>query len=171
MNCDVGKMREVLENELWRRSGIGSHVLNEVSRVWRCRGSKYSPLPQCLHLQSILNVQGRTLLAYLLRNMSLSRQARKRIFQESWEKYFFFCAQDGNVWNLMCSIVQKPLINGTSSDIKILCSVASPLLTLPTYPFSHYVMCIAGCVVRRHLEATLSTWLPMHDVGSRTCSV
>ena len=40
-------------------------------------------------------------------------------------------------------------------------SVASPPLTLPIYQFSHYVMCIAGCVVRRHLEATLSTWLPM----------
>ena len=41
----------------------------------------------------------------------------------------------------------------------ILYSVASPPLTLTTYPFSHYVMCIAGCVVRRHLEATLS----LHD--------
>ena len=39
-------------------SGIGSHVLNEVSRVWRCRGSKCIPLPPCLHLQSILNDQG-----------------------------------------------------------------------------------------------------------------
>ena len=40
----------------------------------------------------------------------------------------------------------------------ILYSVASPPLNLP---FSHYVMCIAGCVVRHHHEATLSTWLPM----------
>ena len=46
----------------------------------------------------------------------------------------------------------------------ILYSVASPPLTLPTYPFSHYVMCIAGCVLRRNREATLSTWLPMPAV-------
>ena len=25
-------------------AGIGSHVLDEVSRVWRCRGSKYTPI-------------------------------------------------------------------------------------------------------------------------------
>ena len=53
------------------------------------------------------------------------------------------------------------VINGTSSDIMILYSVASPPLTLPTYPFSHYATCIVGCVVRCHREATLSTWLPM----------
>ena len=67
---------------LWSKAGIGSHVLNEVSQVWRCRGNKYIPLPLCLHLQSILNDQGRTRLAYLLRNMSLEKQARKRTFQE-----------------------------------------------------------------------------------------
>ena len=53
--------------------GIGSQVLNEVSEVWRCRGSKCTPLTQYLHLQCILKVQGRTLLAHLLRNMSLSK--------------------------------------------------------------------------------------------------
>ena len=149
------------------RPGIGSHVLNEVSRVWRCRGSKYTPpFPQCLHLQSILNDQGRTLLAYLLRNMSLSKQARKRTFHESWEEKYCCCAQDDNVACLLCSIVQKAFINVTSSDIMILYSVASPPLTLPTYPLSHYVMCIAGCVVRRHSEATLSTWLPMPAISS-----
>ena len=51
----------------------------------------------------------------------------------------------------------------------ILYSVASPPLTLPTYPFSDYIMCIAGCFVRRHLEVTLSTWLPMPALrGTRT---
>ena len=48
----------------------------------------------------------------------------------------------------------------------ILYSIASPPLTLPPYPFSHYVMCIAGCVVRRHRRATLSTWLPMPGLHS-----
>ena len=62
---------------IYYTAGIGSHVLNEVPQVWRFRGCKYVPLPQCLHLQSILNNQGRTLLAYLLRNMSLSKQARE----------------------------------------------------------------------------------------------
>ena len=89
------------------RSGIGSHVLNQVSRVWLCRGSKYIPLPQCLHLQSILNDQGRTLLAYLLRNLFLTKQARKRTFQESWEEKYFCCAQHDNVRGLLCSIAQK----------------------------------------------------------------
>ena len=60
-----------------------------------CRGSKYSPLPQCFHLQSILNDQGRTLLAYL------------RTFQELWEEKYFCCTQDDNVRYLLCSIVQK----------------------------------------------------------------
>ena len=91
----------------WTSSGIGSHVLHEVSRVWRCRGSKYSSLPQCLHLQCILSDQGRALLAYLLRNMSLSKQARKRTFQESWEEKYFCSAQDDNVRCLLCSKVQK----------------------------------------------------------------
>ena len=45
--------------------------------------------------------------------------------------------------------LKKALINGTSSDITIQYSVASPPLTLPTYPFSQYVMCIAGCVILR----------------------
>ena len=49
----------------------------------------------------------------------------------------------------------------------LLYSVASPPLTLPTYPFSRYVMCIASCVVRRHREATLSTRLPMPAVHQR----
>ena len=73
---------------------------------------------------------------------------------------FLLCAR----WQCKMFVVldssKKVLINGTPSDIMILYSVASPPLTLPTYPFSHY-MCIAGCVVRRHCEATLSTWLPM----------
>ena len=138
------------------KAGIGNHVLNEVPPVWRFWGCKYVPLPQCLHLQCILNIQGRTLLAYLLGNMSLSKQARKRTFQESWEEKYFCCAQDDNVRCLLCSIVQK----GTHKcNIMILYSVASPPLTLPTYPFSRYVMCIAGCIVRRHRETTLSTWL------------
>ena len=89
------------------RSDISSHVLNEVSHGRRCRGCKYIPLPQCLHLQSILNVQGRTLLAYLVRNMFLSKQAWKRTFQESWEEKYFCCAQDDNVRCLLCSKVQK----------------------------------------------------------------
>ena len=92
-------------------AGISSHVLNEVSRVWRCRGSKCIPLPQCLDLQCILNVQGRTLLAYFLLNMSLSKQARvagwKHTFQESWEEKYFCCAQDDNVRCLLCSKVRK----------------------------------------------------------------
>ena len=46
----------------------------------------------------------------------------------------------------------------------ILYSVASPPLTLPTYPLSHYIMCIVGCVVWRHPVATLNTWLPMPDL-------
>ena len=71
------------------------------------RGSKYIPLPQGLHLQSILNDQGRTPLAYLLRNMSLSKQARKHTFQESWEEKYFCCTQDDNIRCLLCSIVQK----------------------------------------------------------------
>ena len=89
------------------RTGIGSHVLNEVSQVWRCRGSKYTPLPQWLHLQRIVNYQVRTLLAYLLGSMFLSKQTRKRTFQESWEKKYFCCAQDDNVRCLLCSKVQK----------------------------------------------------------------
>ena len=40
------------------------------------QGQQVHPPPQCLHLQCILNDQGRTLLSYLLRNMSLSKQAR-----------------------------------------------------------------------------------------------
>ena len=144
--------------------GIGSHVLNEVSRVWRCRGSKYSPLPQCLHLQSIYD-QGQTLLAYLLRNMSLSKQARKCTFQELWEEKYFCCAQDDHVRCLLYSTVQKGTHKWNLSDTMILYSVASPPLILPAYPFSHYIMCIAGCIVRCHCEATLSTWLPMPALG------
>ena len=71
------------------------------------QGQQVHPFPQCLHLQSILNDQGRTLLAYLLRNMSLSKQVRKRTFQESWEEKYFCCEQDDNVRCLLCSIVQK----------------------------------------------------------------
>ena len=138
------------------KAGIGNHVLNEVSQVLRCRVSKSIPLPQCRHRQCILNDQGRTLLAYLLRNMSLSKQARERTFQELWEEKYFCCAQDDKVRCLLCSKVKKALINGTSSDIMIVYCVVSPSLTLPIYPFSHYAMCIAGCVVRRHNEATLS---------------
>ena len=47
------------------------------------------------------------LLAYLLGNMSLSKQARKRTFQELWEEKYFCCAQDDNVRCLLSSIVQK----------------------------------------------------------------
>ena len=86
------------------RSGIGSHVLNEVPQVWRFRGCKYVPLPQCLHL---LNDQGWTLLAYLLRNMSLSKQARETYISEIVGEKYFCCAQDDNVRCLLCSIVQK----------------------------------------------------------------
>ena len=132
-------------------TGIGSRVLNEVLRVWRCRGSKCIPLPQCLHLQSILNDQGRTLLAHLLETCLCQSRQMKPIFQES------SCAED-DILDCCCARKFKTaLINGTSSDIMILYSVASPPLTLPTYPFSQHVMCIAGCVVRRHREATLST--------------
>ena len=146
-------------------AGIGSHVLNEVSRVWRCRGSKYCPLPQCLHLQSILNDQGRTLLAYLLRDMSLSKQARKRIFQESCEEKYFCCTQDDNVRCLLCSKVKKGTHkwNFKRHYDTVLCS-KSAADAATTYPFSHYVICIVGCVVPRHREATLSTWLPLHAV-------
>ena len=49
----------------------------------------------------------------------------------------------------------------------ILYSVASPPLTLPTYAFSHYVMCIVGCIVGRHRKTTLSTWLPMPDIDDK----
>ena len=74
--------------------GIGGHVLNEVSRVWRCRGSKYIPLPKCLHLQRILNDQGRTLLAYLLGNMSLSKQAREKYISRIVEgEVFLLCTR------------------------------------------------------------------------------
>ena len=130
------------------------------------QGKQVHPPPSMPSLQCILNDQRRTVLAYLLGNMSLSKQARKRTFQESWEEKYFCCSQD-HVRCLLCSIVQKALINGASSDIMILYSVASPPLTLPTYPFSHYVLCIAGCVVRRHREATLSTWLPRPDYDHR----
>ena len=39
--------------------------------------------------------------------MSLSKQARKRNFQESWEEKYFCYAQDDNVRCLLCSKVQK----------------------------------------------------------------
>ena len=106
-------------------------------------------------------------LPYLLRNMSLSKQARKRAFQESWEEKYFCCAQDDNVRCLLCSIVQK----GTHKwNIKrhydtVLCSKSAPDAANLVYPFSHYATRIAGCVVRHHCEATLSTWLPMPDVN------
>ena len=93
----------------WPRIGIGSHVL---TTQWglanmTLQGQKIYPLPQCLHLESILDDQGRTLLAYLLRNMSLSKQVRKRTFQESWDEKYFCCAQGDNVRCLLFSIVQK----------------------------------------------------------------
>ena len=46
---------------------------------------------------------------------------------------------------------KKALINGTLSDIMILYSVASPPLTLPTYPFSH-------CHVHCGLCCATSSW-------------
>ena len=69
-----------------------------------------------------------------------------------------------NVRCLLCSIVQK----GTRKyNIKphydtVLCTKSAA--DAANLSISHYVSCIAGCVVRRHCEATLSTWLPMPEV-------
>ena len=101
----------------WRIVTRLDHINQASAVMYSVRSREYdvagatsaSPLPQCLYLQCILNVQGRTLLAYLLRNMSQSKQERKRTFQESWEEKYFCCAQDDNVRCLLCSIVQ----NGT----------------------------------------------------------
>ena len=92
------------------------------------QGQQLHPLPQYLHLQCIRNVQGWTLLAYLLRNMSLSKQARKRIFKESWEEKYFCCAQDDNVRGLLCSIVQKGTHkwNTKRHYDTVLCSKSAP---------------------------------------------
>ena len=80
-------------------------------------------------------------------NVHFKNRGRRSIFVE----------HKMTIQNVCCARkFKKALINGISSDIMILYSVASPPLTLPTYLFSHYVMCIAGCVVRRHREATLS---------------
>ena len=146
------------------KSGIGSHVLNEVSRVWRCRGSKYIPLPQFLHLQSILNDQGRTLLAYLLRNMSLSKQARQGTFQESWEEKYFCCAQDDNVRCLLCSKVQK----GTHKwNIKrhydtVLCSKSAAVAAnLSIFTLRH---------VHCGLRCAMSSWGHIEGLIAESCS-
>ena len=64
--------------------------------------------------------------------------------QASAVMLYFCCAQDDNVGCLLCSIVQK---RTHKCNIMILYSVASPPLALPIYPFSLYVMNIAGCVV------------------------
>ena len=53
----------------------------------------------------------------------------------------------------------------------ILYSVASPPLTQPTYPFSNYVTCIAGCIVRCHFEAILNTLLPMPKIDKWSSDV
>ena len=74
-------------------TGIGSLVLSEVSRWRRCRGSKYIPLPQCLHLQSILIDQGRTLLAYLLRNMSATAGKETYISRIVGGEEFLLCTR------------------------------------------------------------------------------
>ena len=102
INCDTRSFSNI--DVLQQASAV---MYSMRSREYDVAGAASTPLPQCLHLQSILNNQGRTLLAYLLRNMSLSKQARKRVFQESWEEKYFCCAQDDNVRCLLCSIVQK----------------------------------------------------------------
>ena len=139
-------------------------MAEEHTPYYRALGAASASLSLCLHIQSILYDQGRTLLAYLLRNMSLSKQARNRTFQEWWEEKYFCCAQDDNVRCFLRSIVQK----GTHKrNIKrdydtVLCSKSAAdaaNLSIFTLPHVH-------CVVRRHLEATLSrpTWLLMPGV-------
>ena len=99
------------------------------------------------------------------KHVSVKEDKGKRTFQESWEEKYFCYAQDDNVRCLLCLKVQKGIHKWNIKRIMIPYSVASPPLTLPTYPFSHYVMCIAGCVVRRHHEATLSTGVPIPDAS------
>ena len=90
-------------------------------------------------------------------NMSLSKQARKRTIQESWEEKCFCYAQDDNVRWLLYSKVQKGIHkwNIRRNYHTVFCSKSAA--DAANLSFSHYGMCIAGCVVRRHREATLST--------------
>ena len=119
-----------------------------------------SPSLSALTYRAFWTIRGRTLLAYLLRNMSLSKQARKPTFQESWEKYFC-CAQDDNVRCLLCSIVQK----GTHKwNIKwhydtVLCSKSAADASNLSIFTLRYVHCGLRCATSSWDH--ISTWLPM----------
>ena len=75
-------------------------------REYDVAGAANTPLPLNTSTYSAYwTIRGE--LSCLLRNMSLSKQARKRTFEESWEEKYVCCAQDDNVRCLLSSIVQK----------------------------------------------------------------
>ena len=125
--------------------------------------------PQCLHLQCILNDQGRTFLAYLLRNMSLSKQARRRRPYNSrilGGEVFLLCTR----WQSKMFVVLKSLKKDTHKwNIKrhydtVLCSKSpADAANLSIFSLRH-VLCGLRCLTRRNREATFSTWFPMPDV-------
>ena len=82
-------------------SGIDSHVLNEVSGVWRCRGRNVSTYSAYWTFRGELSYR-----TYLETCICQSRQ-EKCSFQERWEEKYFCWAQDDNVRCLLCSIIHK----------------------------------------------------------------